>query len=59
VRSKLTPINIQTTSSEELGLTLGELFEQGFVIQQQIYAITTELTRRRDAAAEQDDTHDD
>lgn len=38
---------ITEMSSEELGLALGQLFEQAFQVQQSIYAITTELQHRK------------
>lgn len=39
---------IKDMASEDLGLLLGRLFEQGFNIQQDIHTITAELTRRQE-----------
>lgn len=46
---------ISEISSEELGLRLAALFEQGFMIQQDIHAITAELKRRQSATKEIED----
>lgn len=54
----MTTKKIDDMTSEELGLMLGQFFEQGFRLQQNIHSITAEL-KRRQATIEQKDTLND